>query len=92
MQRQRPPLTSTHKSIKDGRFLRVNNEDYADVYVQGRWTQSTILNIDILVTQRTKFVKILSTGLARSITNLFQWCVGSCYRVKEIKMYRGSYD
>lgn len=92
MRRLNPPLTSTHLSIKDSSFLRVNNEEYADVYLHGKWVQSTILNVDILATNRRKYVTIYSTGFARSITNLFQWAIGSCYRVKEIKMYQGSYD
>jgi hypothetical protein len=67
--------------------MRVNNELYADTYENGKWVQSSIMNEEVLITDRFKYITILHTGIARIMANFFQWSVGSMYRVKKIKIY-----
>lgn len=81
------PLTATHKSRSTNIAFRVNNEEFADVYANGRWEQSSVPNEDILSMKRLDYVTVLSEGFSRSITNLFQWTVGSTYRVKKLKKF-----
>lgn len=83
----RAPLTATHRSIKRELFMRVTNEEYADQFFGDRWIQSNIPNIEILATDRHKYVKLLHTGFERVVANMFQWSIGSVYRVKKIKIY-----
>lgn len=83
----RAPLTSTHRQKDTGICFRVNNELYADQYVHGKWFQSSITNEEILITDRFKYITILHTGFDLVMANLFQWSIGSVYRVKKIKIY-----
>lgn len=85
----RSPLTSTHRSTKEGTYLRITNREYADIYqpVHAKWFPSTVTNLEILVTNRLKYVKLLHTGFERTMANFFQWATGSVYRIKKIKIY-----
>ena len=82
------PLTSTHRCVQRGIYLRVNNEVYVDQYCESlqRWFQCYITNEEVLITNRKKYVKLLHTGYERMATNFYQWSVGSMYRVKKLKM------
>lgn len=85
-QQKRVPVTATHRNIQTGIFIRVTNEDFADEYLHGEWFCSNILNEDVLVNKRHKYVTLLPTGFPRWLLNLKQWLLGSSYRVPNIKI------
>lgn len=78
------PLTSTHRQNSTGHVFRVTNLEYADIYVNGLWHESTVPNIEILATKRNRYTTLLHTGVARVIANFYQWTLGSVYRIKKL--------
>lgn len=83
------PLTSTHKSIHQNVPYRISSQKYSEYYLHGRWFYSNITNVEMLTTKRHLFVTLLPTGWKRLVVNVFQWAIGSSYRVKKLTKLNG---
>jgi len=83
MIKQREPIISTHRSIDSGSYLRLAKDGKVEYYFNGEWILSHTHSYEsIFKTQRTRYVTLFKTGIAKIICNLYLYSIQSDYRIR----------
>ena len=82
MNKQRTPITATHRSIDTGAYIRLAKDNQVEYFHNNTWVTSDVIDQDsIFIYSRSRYVTVFKTGIAKTICNLYLYSIKSDYRV-----------
>lgn len=82
MSRQREPYTASHRSIDTGAYIRLAKDNQVEYFHNNTWVTSDVINQDdIFIYNRSRYVTIFKTGIAKTLCNLYLFSIKSDYRI-----------
>ena len=82
MSRQREPITASHRSIDAGAYIRLAKDNQVEYLHNNTWVASDVIDQDdIFIYNRSRYVTIFKTGIAKTVCNLYLYSIKSDYRI-----------
>lgn len=76
------PITATHRSIDTGVYIRLAKDNQVEYLHNNTWVTSDVIDQDdIFIYNRSRYVTIFKTGIAKTICNLYLFSIKSDYRI-----------